>query len=104
MKLNKEDAQTDINDLEGLEIERIYVRQQFQGNGYGRELIEFALERARLLKKQYAWLGVWEKNAAAIAFYERMGFQEVGKHTFRMGDELQSDYIMKKEILPLRNV
>jgi len=103
LKLNESAAQTDINDTEGLEIERIYVRQQFQGKGYGKELMEFALERARSLKKKYAWLGVWEKNESAIAFYKKIGFQQAGKHTFKMGDEKQSDCIMIIELIPLRN-
>jgi ribosomal protein S18 acetylase RimI-like enzyme len=44
------------------------------------------------------WLGVWEKNEAAIAFYKKMGFEEAGRHSFRMGDELQTDLVMKKVI------
>lgn len=100
LKLNEAEAQTDLHDPQGLEIERIYVRQQYQGNGYGRQLLEFALEKARSLNKKFAWLGVWEKNTAAIAFCSKLGFQPAGKHTFRMGDELQTDYIMKKALLP----
>jgi len=50
------------------------------------------------MKKKYVWLGVWEKNVDAISFYTKMGFREVGRHSFRMGDELQYDLIMKKVI------
>lgn len=100
LKLNEAAAQSDLHDPDGLEIERIYVRQQHQGSGYGRELLEFALEIARSRKKKFAWLGVWEQNSAAIAFYEKLGFLQAGVHTFRMGDELQSDYIMKKALIP----
>lgn len=98
LKLNDAAAQTDFHDPQGLEIERIYVRQQHQGLGYGREMLEFALKIALSRRKKYAWLGVWEKNTAAIAFYETLGFQQAGAHTFRMGDELQTDYIMIKEL------
>lgn len=101
LKLNEAAAQTEFRDPEGLEIERIYVRKQHQGKGYGKELLEFALEIARSKKKRYAWLGVWEKNTAAIAFYESLGFRQVGTHTFRMGDELQTDFIMRTELRTL---
>lgn len=100
LKLNEAAAQTDLRDPDGLEIERVYIRQPYQGQGYGRELLEFALGIARARGKQYAWLGVWEKNSAAIAFYQKLGFRQAGVHAFRMGDELQSDYIMKKELVP----
>ncbi len=40
-------------------------------------------------------LGVWERNIDALGFYRRMGFTEAGRHSFRMGDEVQSDYVMK---------
>jgi len=49
--------------------------------------------------KKYIWLGVWDQNIKAIAFYNRMGFKEVGRHLFKMGEELQNDLIMKKFII-----
>jgi len=51
------------------------------------------------MKKNYVWLGVWEKNINAIAFYKRLGFYEDGRHPFKMGDELQTDFIMKKLVV-----
>ena len=57
--------------------------------------MNFALDLAREMGKSYAWLGVWDKNDAAISFYKKMGFEEAGRHPFRMGDELQTDLIMK---------
>ncbi len=74
------------------------MRRQFQGNGYGRDPMAFALEQAGRRRKKYAWLGVWERNTAAIAFYEALGFRQAGRHPFRMGEELQSDYIMRREL------
>lgn len=99
LKLNEAPAQSDINDPETLEIERIYVCKAYKGQGLGRYLMDYALDFARSKAKTYAWLGVWEKNAAAIAFYKKMGFVEAGGHSFRMGDELQSDLVMKKSLL-----
>lgn len=98
LKLNEAPAQTDVNDPDSLEVQRIYVRGEFQGRGLGRTLMEHAIRSARDRNKKYLWLGVWEKNIAAIAFYTRMGFFQAGTHGFRMGDELQTDLIMKKPL------
>jgi ribosomal protein S18 acetylase RimI-like enzyme len=98
IKLNKKPFQSDINDEESLEIERIYIQKEHQGNGYGKYLINFSIKVAVKLKKKYIWLGVWERNNEALVFYRKMGFEEFGKHLFRMGDEMQTDLLMKKEI------
>jgi diamine N-acetyltransferase len=98
LKVNVAPAQSDVNDEESLEIERIYVRSSFKGRGLGRLLMAHALALAAEMGKSSAWLGVWERNADAIAFYRRMGFAEAGRHSFRMGDELQTDWIMRKEL------
>jgi ribosomal protein S18 acetylase RimI-like enzyme len=58
----------------------------------------FALQKGSELGKRYAWLGVWEKNTSALAFYRKKGFTEAGTHTFRMGEEDQTDYIMKRQV------
>jgi ribosomal protein S18 acetylase RimI-like enzyme len=97
LKLNKDTAQSDIRDETSLEIERIYIDQAFQGKGLGAILITKALERATALNLQYIWLGVWEKNTDAKRFYERQGFVEFGTHEFRMGDEMQTDILMRRE-------
>jgi ribosomal protein S18 acetylase RimI-like enzyme len=98
IKINRGDAQTDLHEEEGLEIERIYVIEALKGRGIGSQLIEFCVEKAISLHKAYLWLGVWEKNRDAIAFYEKKGFQKVGTHPFRMGEELQTDLIMKRYV------
>ena len=98
LKLNEAPSQTDINDAESLEIERIYVSGQFQGAGYGRYLMEQAISVAAERGKKYAWLGVWEKNEKAIRFYERNGFYKIGTHKFVMGEDVQTDYVMRKDL------
>lgn len=98
IKLNEAPAQTDINDEESLEIERIYVHKDFQGAGLGRVLMEYALQQTKAMGKSYAWLGVWEENPAAIGFYQRLGFRKVGEHHFRMGEELQKDWVMRHDL------
>jgi diamine N-acetyltransferase len=98
LKINDAPAQSDINDPESIEVERIYVRKKHKGKGLGKVLMDYALQQAKEKKKYFVWLGVWEKNKDAISFYKKMGFWKAGRHTFRMGDELQSDLIMKKII------
>jgi ribosomal protein S18 acetylase RimI-like enzyme len=98
LKLNESGAQTDLNDPASLELERIYVSPEFQGKGLGGVLMDKALEIAGQRKKAYIWLGVWEKNGKAIAFYKKNGFFEAGKHTFVMGDDVQSDFVMRKDL------
>ena len=98
LKLNEAPSQTDINDPLSLEIERIYVSSEFQGTGLGRYLMEQAITIATERNKKYAWLGVWEKNEKAICFYKKNGFYEIGTHTFVMGEDVQSDYVMRKDL------
>jgi diamine N-acetyltransferase len=98
LKVNAAPGQSDLNDPESLEIERIYVRKEHTGKGFGKLFMAFALERAARLGKRCVWLGVWERNEDAIAFYRKAGFEVIGEHSFRMGGELQTDYIMRKEL------
>lgn len=98
LKLNEAPSQTDINDAATLEIERIYVRAHYQGQGLGRFLMTQAIQMAKARKKRAVWLGVWEKNARALRFYRANGFAPIGTHSFTMGDEVQTDFIMQKEL------
>lgn len=80
------------------EIERLYVYGKYQGQKIGYELINACAEMA--LKEGYntIWLGVWEHNAKAIGFYEKVGFVKFGQHVFKLGEDLQNDFLMKLEI------
>ena len=98
LKLNEAPSQTDINDFDSLEIERIYVVSKFQGEGLGRYLMEQAIAIATERKKKYVWLGVWEKNERAIRFYKKNRFYEISTHTFVMGEDVQTDYIMRRDL------
>lgn len=99
LKLNLAGAQSDIHDPESLEIQRIYIDASHQSKGLGAKLLDFAKERATALQLQYIWLGVWEKNPKAIRFYERHGFTIFGSHQFIMGDEVQTDILMKLQLM-----
>ncbi len=99
LKVNINDAQTEEMGDESLEIERIYIKGKFQKHGLGKFLFNKAMEMAIECNKKKIWLGVWEKNDNAIAFYKKMGFVQTGTHSFYMGDEEQTDLIMTKTII-----
>ncbi|NOU98725.1 GNAT family N-acetyltransferase [Paenibacillus planticolens] len=99
LKLNINEAQTERMGNDSLEIERIYIRKKFHKQGLGKYLINKAIEIAKERKKEKIWLGVWEKNESAIAFYTKMGFAQTGAHTFFMGDDEQIDFIMTKTLI-----
>ncbi|MBM6384085.1 MAG: GNAT family N-acetyltransferase [Paenibacillus sp.] len=99
LKVNVNDAQSEKMGEEFLEIERIYIRIPFQNHGLGKHLFNKAIELAMEKNKSKVWLGVWEKNRKAIAFYNKMGFIQTGAHSFYMGDEEQTDFIMSKTLV-----
>lgn len=98
LKVNTNDAQSEEMGEESLEIERIYIKSKFQKHGIGKSLLNKAEEIAVERHKKKIWLGVWEKNENAIAFYHKMGFLQTGSHSFYMGDKEQTDYIMTKTL------
>lgn len=98
LKLNTGQAQTELRDESGLEIERIYVLNKFIGKGIGKQLFNLTLDIARQKKSHFIWLGVWEKNERALTFYHKNGFVEFDKHIFVLGDDHQTDILMKLEL------
>ncbi|WP_288437645.1 GNAT family N-acetyltransferase [uncultured Chryseobacterium sp.] len=96
LKVNSGKAQTELQDETSLEIERIYVKKSHHGKKVGQLLYDQALETAKQLGKSYLWLGVWEENLRALQFYRKNGFVEFDKHIFRLGEEEQTDLMMKK--------
>ena len=87
-----------MKDNKALEIERIYVAKAFHGKKVGQILYEKAIHIAKQMNVAYVWLGVWEENPRAIHFYKKNGFVEFDKHIFRLGDDEQTDLMMKLEI------
>jgi len=94
--LNSKDKS--IKGTKPLEIRRIYAAQEYLGKGVGKELMKAAISEARERGCNCIWLDVWEKNPRAINFYEQWGFKEVGTQTFKLGDDLQNDFIMELEL------
>jgi ribosomal protein S18 acetylase RimI-like enzyme len=98
LKVNTDEAQSEPMGDESLEIERIYVKKKFQKHGLGKHLLNKAIEIAFEHKKKEIWLGVWEDNENAMAFYQKKGFLQTDAHSFYMGDEEQVDLIMTKTL------
>lgn len=98
LKLNIGNAQTEYQDQKGLEIERIYIDVPYLRKGFGAKLIDFSISKAKELKKNYIWLGVWEENPEAITFYKRHGFEITGTHDYDMVAEIQTDFIMRLDL------
>ena len=98
LKLNVDDAQTQRGMEDELEIERIYVKQNFQDKGLGRILLNKGMEVAKDLQKKNVWLGVWNKNKSAINFHKNMGFEVKGEYSVFVGDEEHVNYIMVKSL------
>src|SRR5438045_2027914 len=81
-----------------IEISRFYVSKELHGFGVAQDLMVLAIKTVRDLGGRAAWLGVWEKNARAIAFYRKCGFTVVGSQPFLLGTDLQTDLVMVQEV------
>ena len=98
LKLNFGESQTELKDRKSLEIERIYVSKEFHGKSVGQLLYDKAIQIAKQKNVDYVWLGVWEENPRAINFYKKNGFNEFDKHIFKLGDDEQTDIMMKLKL------
>lgn len=76
------------------EIQRLYVAKPWHGKGIAQDLMAACLREMELRKSDVVWLGVWERNPRAIAYYKKHGFVEVGSHVFPLGNDPQRDIIM----------
>ena len=99
LKVNFGASQTELKDNKALEIERIYVSKAFHGKSVGQLLYDKAIEIAKEKGSEYIWLGVWEENPRAIRFYKKNGFVEFDKHIFKLGDDEQTDIMMKLQLV-----
>lgn len=95
LKVNLGGAQTESLYKNTLEIQRIYVLKAFHGKKIGQLLLDKALEIAKQHLVDYIWLGVWEENHKALHFYNKNGFVTFDKHIFVLGNDQQTDLIMK---------
>jgi len=98
LKLNMGGSQTELKDNDALEIERIYVLKDYHGKKVGQLLFDKAIAIAKEQQVAYVWLGVWEENKRALQFYSKNGFVEFDQHVFVLGNEAQTDIMMKLEL------
>ncbi len=97
-RLREENEEEIMKGENAFEIARIYAVQSAIGKGVGPALMKACIEMALDMKKSIIWLGVWEKNPRAIAFYQKWGFEKFGEHIFPIGDDPQTDWLMKKAL------
>ena len=97
-KLNKIAAQAEQFAEQSIELERIYVVEDFQNQGIGKLMLLKAIEFAQKYKPKFIWLGVWQENKNAVRFYEKLGFQKFGTHPYFIGKDKQTDWLMKKRL------
>jgi len=98
LKINFGQSQTELKDDKAVEIERIYVLKEYHGKNVGQLLYNKAVSIARQKNADYIWLGVWEENPRAINFYKKNGFVEFDKHIFKLGNDEQTDIMMKLKL------
>ena len=98
-KLNFESAQTEkIFIGKAFEVERIYLLSKYARKGYGRKAFENIFQIGKKKGYEKIWLGVWEFNKNAIEFYKHLGFKIFSKHSFLLGNDNQTDLLLKINI------
>ena len=100
LKTNTGAAQSEPQNPQALEIERIYVLSAHHGQGVGAALYRQARHDAEQQGAPYLWLGVWEHNRSALQFYQKHGFTAFASHTFTLGSDAQTDILMKLDLVP----
>lgn len=80
-----------------IELQRLYIDTSLKGQGIGGVLMQEAMEYAARIKVDWIWLGVWERNIAAQEFYKKWGFERFSEHVFQMGDDPQTDWLLKRK-------
>lgn len=81
-----------------VELVRLYVSRDWLGRGIGEQLMGACIDEARHAGHETIWLGVWERNARAQAFYRKWNFRTVGEHVFQLGSDLQRDLVMERQV------
>jgi ribosomal protein S18 acetylase RimI-like enzyme len=81
-----------------MELKRFYIATARHGSGLARQLMDETMAAASAQGAETLWLGVWEHNPRAIAFYRKFGFAEVGSHPFMLGQDVQTDILMAVDL------
>lgn len=97
-RLRESSNPPELGSLPAIEIARIYAVTTTIRKGVGSTLMQRCLTIAQEKQRSVIWLGVWEHNKRAIDFYTKWGFQKFSEHIFEVGDDPQTDWLMKKEL------
>ena len=81
-----------------VQLERIYVLPEFQGQGIGAEILAFSEKIAQAHRFDWVWLSVWEESPRSKQFYLQNGYEVFGKEPFVLGKDIQTDWLMRKKI------
>jgi ribosomal protein S18 acetylase RimI-like enzyme len=98
-KVREGEKQEVLGSKHALELHRIYVDKDYFGKKIGNILLETCFDYAKKTGYETVWLGVWEHNAKAIAFYKKHGFEKFSAHVFVLGADEQTDWLLKKDIV-----
>lgn len=98
-KVREGEKQEALGNTRALELHRIYVDKDYLGKRIGNILLEACLDYAKKAGYETVWLGVWEHNPRAIAFYTKHGFQKFSAHVFVLGADEQTDWLLRKDIV-----
>ncbi len=96
IQINEPGYQSDLDEQNCIEIQRIYLNKEVQGNGYGTQMMAWVERETKNLGYSRIWLGVWKLNPRAVQFYIDQGFSIFGTHSFPMASGQDSDYLMEK--------
>ena len=99
-KLRAGEADPCVRGTAPVELERIYVERKAMGNGAGGGLMRACLDQAAAAGYRTLWLGVWECNRRAMAFYHKWGFETAGEHVFQLGSDAQTDLVLVRAVEP----
>jgi diamine N-acetyltransferase len=99
-QLRWDDAPACVSALSPGEIQRLYVLSDWHGKGIAGQLMNACIDEMKARGSDVVWLGVWERNPRAIAFYRKFGFTEVGNHVFQLGNDIQRDIVMARPVSP----
>jgi len=96
--LHKGQPEKGVEGANPVELVRLYVSRDWLGRGIGEQLMRACIDDARQAGHDTIWLGVWERNARAQAFYRKWDFRMVGEHVFQLGSDSQRDILMERTL------
>ena len=97
-KLHDGEPEKGVEGANPIELVRLYVSREWLGSGIGAQLMSACIDEARQAGHETLWLGVWEGNPRAQAFYRKWNFRPVGEHVFQLGSDMQRDLLMERTL------